>query len=171
MNFGGGYWESFLAPYASQLSVLIQAAGKSRQGCGGHSRCRAYGSLINTDLNCASSIDKTSYDFVFIVIKIWEHILPCLFLWEAIAIVSHWACNAAGLPRATQSSHDSGMPLIHGFSIDVSRGKDKQGGKQVPVAQSLHKQGCLEKLKLPSPRTVTNQHIHWVCDYTETGTA
>lgn len=31
---------------------------------------------------------------------------------------SEW--NAPGLPRAVQSSHDPGMPLIHGFSIDVS---------------------------------------------------
>lgn len=42
-----------LATYASQLSVLTQAAGRSRQGRGGHSRCIAYGRLINTDLNSA----------------------------------------------------------------------------------------------------------------------
>lgn len=35
---------------------------------------------------------------------------------------SEW--NAPGLPRATQPSHDPSMPLIHGFSINVSREKD-----------------------------------------------
>lgn len=47
-----------MAPYASQLSVQTQAAGRSSVGRGGKSRCRVNARLIENDLNCASYVDQ-----------------------------------------------------------------------------------------------------------------
>lgn len=62
----GGYQGSVLAPYASQLSVLLtQAAGRSRKGLSGWSRCITYTGRIDTGSKWALSKANASFHAIY----------------------------------------------------------------------------------------------------------